>query len=217
MDYLEADVPTLTCADRKRSATKRGPAYLDDPDVRLMLRVRGGDASAFAELRERYVPRVFGYFCRLLRDRAEAEDLTQDVFLRLYRSRLRYEARARFATWIFHITQNVARNAIRSRRRRPCVHLDPEEPSNRHLFEDHLIDRCSTPSGPLERDELAGVVRAAVAELQGRQRTAVELHQFSDRTYAEVAAELEVTPKAAKSLLYRARNQLRERLQGFVG
>src|SRR3954471_2680470 len=133
-----------------------------------MMLVRGGDQEAFGQLRSRYGPRVFGYFCRLLRDRSEAEDLTQDVFMRLYRARLRYQPRARFATWIFHITQNVARNAIRSRRRHPCVPLDPEERGNRHLFEDRLIDRCCAPSAPLERDEMAIVVRAAVAELGGR-------------------------------------------------
>ena len=79
-----------------------------------------------------------------------------------------------------------------------------------------LADRADSPSRPLERSELAAVVRSAVAELAARQRTAVELHQFEDRTYAEVAAELDMTPKAAKSLLYRARNQLREVLQPFV-
>ena len=213
MDLLETHVPTLTCPPPPRPA--RG--YLADPDVQLMLGVRAGDTRAFSELQSRYAPRVFGYFCRLLRDRAEAEDLTQDVFLRLYRSRLRYQPRARFGTWVFHITQNVARNALRSRRRRPCVHLDPEEPASRQLMEDQLADRAGPPSVPLERAELAGVVRAAVAELAGRQRAAVELHQFHDHTYAEVAAELDMTPKAAKSLLYRARNQLREALQPFVG
>ena len=79
-----------------------------------------------------------------------------------------------------------------------------------------LSDRADPPSRPLERDELASVVRAAVAGLAGRQRTAVELHQFEDRTYTEVAAELDMTPKAAKSLLYRARNQLRVVLATFV-
>jgi RNA polymerase sigma-70 factor (ECF subfamily) len=181
-----------------------------------MLQVKRGCTEAFACLQERFAPRVFGYFCRLLRDRVEAEDLTQEVFLRLYRSRDRYQPRARFATWVFHITQNVARNALRSRRRHPCVRLDPEGPAGRGLLEELLVDRGGTPSGPLERDELAGVVRAAVAELAGRQRTALELHQFHDRTYAEVAAELDMTPKAAKSLLYRARNQLREALQPFM-
>jgi len=189
----------------------------DDPDVRLMLRVAAGDDEAFGQLQARYAPRVFGYFCRQLRDRAEAEDLTQEVFLRLYRSRERYQPRARFATWIFHITQNVARNALRTRRRHPCVHLDPEAPASRSLLESQLHDRAETPSGPLERDELASMVRAAVAELASRQRAALELHQFHDRTYAEVAAELDMTPKAAKSLLYRARNQLREVLLPRMG
>jgi RNA polymerase sigma-70 factor (ECF subfamily) len=181
-----------------------------------MQRVQSGDVAAFEEIQQRYAGRVFGYFCRQLRDRAEAEDLTQEVFLRLFRARHRYSPRARFATWVFHITQNVARNALRSRRRRPCVPLETATPAERGLPESLLRDRGEAPSRPLERDELAGVVRAAVAELAGRQRTAVELHQFHNRTYAEVAAELDMTPKAAKSLLYRARNQLREALSAFM-
>jgi RNA polymerase sigma-70 factor (ECF subfamily) len=203
-------------APARAAASGRGSPWDDDPDVALMQRVQAGDAHAFAQLQERYSPRVLGYFCRQLRDRAEAEDLTQEVFLRLYRSRQRYQPRARFATWIFHITQNVARNALRSRRRHPCVHLDPGCPANRGLMEGLLCDRGDAPSRPLERHELAVVVRAAVAELACRQRTALELHQFHDRTYAEVAAELDMTPKAAKSLLYRARNQLREVLGPFM-
>jgi RNA polymerase sigma-70 factor (ECF subfamily) len=202
--------PTPDVRDRRLAEWKK------DPDVRLMQRVQCGDADAFAQLQTRYSPRVFGYFCRQLRDRAEAEDLTQEVFLRLFRSRVTYQPRARFATWIFHITQNVARNALRSRRRRPCVHLDPEAPGSRGLMEAMLPDRAEAPSRPLERTELAGVVRAAVAELAGRQRAALELHQFHDRTYAQVAEELDMTPKAAKSLLYRARNQLREVLESFA-
>ena len=190
--------------------------WSDDPDVQLMHRVKEGDDDAFALLQEQYTPRVFGYFCKQLRDRGEAEDLTQEVFLRLYRSRLRYQPRAKFATWIFHITHNVARNAIRSRRRRPCVHLDPEAPASRGLLEAVLVDCEGTPSRPLERSELACQVRAAVAGLASRQRAAVELHQFHDRTYAEVADELNMSPKAAKSLLYRARNQLRETLTALM-
>jgi RNA polymerase sigma-70 factor (ECF subfamily) len=196
---------------------RRRAAWLDDPEVRLMQRVQQGDMDSFAELRVRYANRVFGYFCKQLRDRSEAEDLTQEVFLRLFRSRLSYQPRARFATWIFHITQNVARNALRSRRRRPCVHLDAEAPAIKSLLEGLLPDKGDEPSRPMERSELAGQVRAAVAELAGRQRTAVELHQFHDRTYAQVAEELDMSPKAAKSLLYRARNQLRETLQPLMG
>jgi RNA polymerase sigma-70 factor, ECF subfamily len=212
-------MPVATPPRPRPARPRPGPAprWLDDPEVGLMLRVQRGDAEAFAELQRRYAARVFGYFCRLLRDRAEAEDLTQDVFLRLYRSRHRYQPKARFATWVFHITQNVARNALRSRRRHPCVRLDTQAPADRSLLELLLCDRAESPGGPLERAELAGVVRAAVAELAGRQRTALELHQFHDRTYAQVAAELDMTPKAAKSLLYRARNHLRVALRPFVG
>jgi RNA polymerase sigma-70 factor (ECF subfamily) len=202
-----------------RSHPERSPRvadWNDDPDVRLMKRVQLGDEDAFEQLQSRYKPRVFGYFCRQLRDRSEAEDFTQEVFLRLYRSRTSYVPRARFATWIFHITQNVARNALRSKRRRPCVHFDPGSPTSRGLMESLLPDRVDMPSRPIERDELAVVVRAAVALLAGRQRAALELHQFHDRTYAQVAEELDMTPKAAKSLLYRARNQLRSVLLPLV-
>jgi RNA polymerase sigma-70 factor (ECF subfamily) len=193
-----------------------GGRWLDDPDVRLMMQVRDGDTAAFADLSERYGPRVLGYFCRQVRDRAEAEDLTQEVFLRLYRARKRYQPRARFATWVFHITQNVARNALRSRRRRPSVRLDASGSGESRLPEALLADRGDAPSRPLERTELADVVRDAVATLAGRQRAAVEMHQFEDLSYAEVAAELDMTPKAAKSLLYRARNQLRTVLLPFM-
>ena len=197
-----------------RTSRRRVAAWRQDPEVRLMLRVRDGDAAAFAELERVYRTRVLGWFCRRLGDRSEAEDLTQEVFLRLYRARHSYEPRARFATWVFHITQNVARNALRSRRRRPCVRLETAaEPG---LAETWLPDRAEPPSRPMERHELAGVVRAAVAGLADRQRAAVELHQFDDLTYREVAAELDMTAKAAKSLLYRARNQLRVVLATFV-
>lgn len=195
---------------------RRKERWLEDPDVRLMLRVRSGETALFAELVDRYRARVYSHFCRQVGDRGEAEDLTQEVFLRLYRSRARYEPRARFATWVFHVTQNVARNALRSRRRHPCVHLDTAALQEGSLLDRLLTDRGEDPSCRIERRELAGVVRSAVADLAYRQRTAIELHQLHDRTYAEVAEELAMTPKAAKSLLYRARIQLRTALTPFM-
>ena len=203
--------PRKTCSRIAGSIAR----WRQDPEVRLMLRVRDGDAAAFIELEKTYRSRVLGWFCRRLSDRNEAEDLTQEVFLRLYRARASYRPSALFSTWVFHITKNVARNALRSRRRRPCMQLEmaSAEPTPVGSL---LPDRAEQPSRRLERAELAGVVRAAVAELRGRQRAAVELHQFGDLTYTEVAAELDMTPKAAKSLLYRARNQLRVSLAAFV-
>jgi RNA polymerase sigma-70 factor (ECF subfamily) len=208
-------MPLLSPPRPRKVARPKAARWAQDPDVGLMLRVRDGDSRAFSELERRYRPRVLGFFCRRVGDRSEAEDLSQEVFLRLYRARAGYEPRARFATWVYHITQNVARNALRSKRRRPTVRLDPAA-GDAGLLETLFSDRGEAPSRPLERDELAGVVRAAVAGLADRQRAAVELHQFEDRTYTEVAAELDMTPKAAKSLLYRARNQLRLSLAGFM-
>ncbi len=192
---------------------RRQPRSAADPDAALMQRVGQGDAEAFDRLLSRYRPRVFGRLYRELGSREEAEDFTQEVFLRLYRYRGRYQPRAKFATWLFHITTNVARNALRSRRRRPCLPLaavagaDEAPP-----LEGMLPDRGEAPERPLEREELARRVRSAISGLGDRQRAAVELFQFEDRSYTEVAARMDVTPKAAKSLLYRARNQLRDLL-----
>jgi RNA polymerase sigma-70 factor (ECF subfamily) len=199
--------------DNRRS-TSAPQRWLEDPDVCLMLRVREGDDEAFDELARRYGTRVFGYFRRLVGDRQEAEDLTQEVFLRLFRARRRYQPKARFSTWVFHVTQNVGRNALRFRQRHPSVSLGTQTGRD-SLLDRLLANAADTPSRPLERAELALVVRAAVADLEERHRTAIELHQFHDHTYAEVAAELSITPKAAKSLLYRIRNQLRLRLRPF--
>jgi RNA polymerase sigma-70 factor (ECF subfamily) len=208
---------TLPRHDRKAKAPKRPSKYLDDPEVLLMLRVQEGDDGAFADLVQRYRSRVFGSFVKRLGDRQEAEDLTQEVFLRLYRARQRYQPRARFGTWLFHVSQNVARNALRSRRRRPALRLEAlASPADPGAAEALLTDRGEGPTRPMERSELAGVVRDAVSALAQRQRAAVELHQFHDRTYAEVAQELDMTPKAAKSLLYRARNELRAALGAFM-
>jgi RNA polymerase sigma-70 factor, ECF subfamily len=187
-----------------------------DPDAARMARARRGDVAAFAELVERYWGPVVGRFIRQLGDRQDAEDLAQEVFLRLYRARKRYRARAKFTTWLFHVASNVARNAIRSRRRKPCRPLSrlcgpqPDDAFSRR----YLPDRGDGPTRPMERAELAGQVRGALAALAGRQRLALEL-QCEDQSYQEIAVRLSLTPEATKSLLYRARQQLKERLEAI--
>jgi RNA polymerase sigma-70 factor, ECF subfamily len=185
-----------------------------DPEVQLMLRVQRDEPGAFAALVAAYWSRVFGKFVRQVGDRQEAEDLAQDVFLRLYRSRTRYRPRAKLATWIFFIARNVGRNALRRRRRKKLTPVglafDGEDfPGLGPLTDD------AAPAAPLERAELARLVRGAVAGLNVRQRRAVEL-QFDDQSYAEIADALAMSPKAAKSLLYRARNELRFALLPFA-
>jgi RNA polymerase sigma-70 factor (ECF subfamily) len=187
-----------------------------DPDAVRMNRVRRGDAVAFAELVERYWGPVVGRFIRQLGDQQEAEDMAQEVFLRLYRARRRYRVRAKFSTWLFHVASNVARNAVRSRRRRPCRPLSrlcgpqPDDAFSQR----YLPDPGDGPTRPLERAELAGQVRGALAALAGRQRLALEL-QCEDRSYREIAGLLALTPEATKSLLYRARQQLKEMLEAI--
>lgn len=201
-------MPTVATRLKKTERT------VSDPDVELMLRVQQDEPGAFDELTAQYWSRLFGRFFRQFHDRQEAEDLAQDVFLRVYRNRKRYRPQAKFTTWFYHIARNVARNAIRTRNRRHVVPL-----TNLPLTDGMPLDRPtrepSSPSLPLERAETAGVVRSAVSGLQGRQRRAIEL-QTLDHSYAEIADELDMTTKAAKSLLYRARNELRITLTPFV-
>jgi len=186
-----------------------------DPDVLLMLRVQRDEPGAFAELVAAYWSRVFGRFMRQLCDRQEAEDMAQDVFLRLYRSRKRYRPRARLATWVFFIARNVGRNAIRRRRRKRLTPIGLPGDSDVSPGFHKPADESAAPTRRLEQAELAGIVRSAVAGLNRRQRRAVEL-QFDDQSYSEIATALDMSPKAAKSLLYRARNELRFALLNYV-
>ncbi|HLJ96828.1 MAG TPA: RNA polymerase sigma factor [Gemmataceae bacterium] len=206
---------TAAIRPRQRKSVLKNQKYSDDPEVILMLRVKKDDPGAFAELLRRNWSYVFGRCYRRLRDREDAEDLAQEVFLRVYRGRKTYEPRAKFSTWLFHITQNLLRNTIRSRRRRPCLRLDALACSP--FLAEHLFrDDGESPTRPIERAELAKIVRTALSHLAHRQRTAVELQQFHNSTYEQVAAQMDMSPKAAKSLLYRARNQLRASLTSFM-
>jgi RNA polymerase sigma-70 factor (ECF subfamily) len=188
--------------------------WSEDPDVALMLRVQADDSAAFAELIHRYRARIQGRIVKRLGDHEEAEDLTQEVFLRLFRHRKRYRPTARLSTWLYHIAHNVTCNAVRARLNRTARSVpDRSAPTPRPSL---LQDKTNGPSESMERSEAALIVRAAVQSLANRQRTAVELFQFQNHSYAEVAAELAMTPKAAKSLLYRARGQLRSALSGYM-
>lgn len=177
-----------------------------DSATALMERVRRDHPGAFGELVREFGPRILARYIRVFHDRQMAEDLTQDVFLRVYRARKRYRPRARFTTWLFHITQNVARNALRGLRRRNRLQLGLEEEG---LPAAYLVASEATED-PVERKELARLVRSAISGLGRRQRAALEMQQFQHRSYAEIAAALDLTPKATKSLLYRARLQLKE-------
>lgn len=184
---------------------------LRDPDIRLMLAVRGGDQAAFGELVERYQHRLVGVMNHLVGHPQEAEDLAQEVFLRVYRTRHKYSPKAKFSTWLFTIANNLALNALRDRKRRQAVPLDARESGT-----GPAADRDPSPAQSLHQAELADVIRAALDDLSERQRVAVVLNKFEDMGYAEIADVMGLTAKAVKSLLSRARGKLREALRPYI-
>ncbi len=191
---------------------------LRDPDIRLMLRVRDDDAAAFAELVELYQHRLVAVMNHLVGNIEEAEDLAQEVFLRVYRARKKYRPRSKFSTWLFTIANNLALNALRSRQRKPVVSLPAQDsgPLGARPAEQLVRDRGSGPMQRLQRQELAALIRQALDGLNERQRLAVVLNKFEDMNYAEIAEVMGLTTKAVKSLLSRARMNLRAALSGYV-
>ena len=186
----------------------------EDADVRLMLLVQKGDANAFEELVSRYQNRLLGVGKRDL-----AEDLAQEVFLRVYRARARYEPNAKFSTWLFTIANNLASNARRSLARRREVHIDQR--NSEGLAGDPLAQLALAASGQmpnrqLDNVETCSIVQLAIQGLNDRQRMAVLLAKFEEMSYADIAVVMQLSPQAVKSLLSRARGSLRETLAAYV-
>lgn len=192
---------------------------LRDPDIRLMLQVRADQPGAFEELVQRYQQRLITVLTHLVGNAAEAEDLAQEVFLRIYKARAKYRPRSKFSTWLYTIANNLALNILRSRQRKPEVPLNTAEsgPLGPRPQEHMVSDPHSGPMKRLDRHELAEVVRQALDTLNERQRMAVVLNKFEDMGYAEIAEVMNLTPKAIKSLLSRARMNLRQALAGYLG
>jgi RNA polymerase sigma-70 factor (ECF subfamily) len=192
---------------------------LRDPDIRLMLRVRDhDDEKAFTQLVDHFQHRLVAVLCHLIGNSEEAEDLAQEVFLRVFRTRKRYTPKAKFSTWLFTIANNLALNALRNRQRRPAVQLDVNEsgPLGPRPAEQLVRNREISASGCLQQAELAARIRTALDTLNERQKMAVILNKFEDMGYAEIAEVMDLTTKAIKSLLSRARARLREALQDYV-
>jgi RNA polymerase sigma-70 factor (ECF subfamily) len=191
---------------------------LADPDVRLMLQVRDDDAQAFEELMLRYQNRLISLLAHMVGQPDQAEDLAQDVFLRVYRARKRYVPGSKFSTWLFTIAGNVASNALRSRSRRREVNLAPRpgETSGNPLEAAALAASGWMPTRQLDKSELREVVQQAVQSLGDRQRMAVLLAKFEHFCYADIAEVMDMSPQAVKSLLSRARGNLRATLGPYL-
>lgn len=193
--------------------------YTHDPDVQLMLRVKGGDDAAYGELFNNYKDRLIGVFTHMLHDQDMAEDLAHEVFLRVYRSRDRYQPTAKFSTWLFRIANNLASNHRRNRGRRKEVPLEVRDTGPlSHRPEEQLLAEKSgmMPTRQADKREQQDVVQQALGTLNDRQRMAVMLHKFEGMSYADIGQAMDMTVTAVKSLLSRARENLRDALEQYV-
>lgn len=196
-----------------------GNPYLRDPDVQLMLRAREGDDEAFAELVETYQDRVVSIFSNILGAQDVAEDLAQETFMRIYRARHGYQPQAKFSTWLFRIANNLASNARRSKKRRKEVQFGSGQsgPLSTRPPEKNVEEKSALmPARQLDKAELVNIIHEAMENLNDRQRMALLLNKFEEMSYADIAETLEMSPSAVKSLLSRARENLREHLENYV-
>ncbi len=188
-----------------------------DPDAALMLRVKGGDMRAFEDLVGKYKQPIVNLMYRMMRDLDEAEDLAQNVFIRVFQSAPRYEISAKFSTWIFTIARNLCLNEIRRRGRHPAVSLEASQAESPEAAPRQYPDSkaVGAPQAFLQV-ELEAKIQEAVAELPGKQRLAIALCREEELSYEEIARVLGCSLSAAKSLIHRGRETLKERLKPYL-
>lgn len=188
-----------------------------DPDSLLMVRVRKGDRQAFAELVDKYKQPLINYIARTIQDPVEAEDLAQNVFVQVYKAAHRYRPQARFAPWLFSIARNACLNELRRRSRHPALSLDTNPSQTEESPAQPLPDsNTPTPSHQMLRAELEQKVAEAVGALPENQRTAILLYQQQQMSYEEIAQVMGCSLVAVKSLIFRGRETLKQRLKAYL-
>ena len=187
-------------------------------DVQLMLDVKAGDELSFELLLRKYRTPVINFLYRMVRDSAIAEDLAQEVFLRVYRARQEYAPSAKFTTWMFRIATNLALNALRDNRYRQLeVSIDqPVETNESEQPALEVPDGAPTAEQQLVARTRTELIRNAINALPEKQRAAVLLHKYQEFDYGEIAKILGCSGSALKSLLFRAYETLRVQLQPLV-
>jgi RNA polymerase sigma-70 factor (ECF subfamily) len=186
-----------------------------DRDAEMMLRVREGDDTSFALLLERHRGPVVHFLYRMVQNPSVSEELAQEVFLRVYRSRATYEPTAKFTTWLFRIATHLALNWVR----------DGKKEKGHESLDEQVVDgvdrqvRDRQPT--IEQEMLYEVkmteVRQAIEALPAKQRAAVLMHKYEELEYAQIARALNCSESAVKSLLFRAYESLRSRLAHMAG
>ncbi len=185
----------------------------DEENVRLMMKVRDGDVKAFERLVELNQRAVIGTVARMLNNLDDAHDIAQQVFIRVWRSAARYEPSAKFTTWLFTITRNLVFNEMRRRTRKREISIEAQLEEH-HL--DHAAPERSNPDVQVQQEELERAIDAAIQSLPEKQRMAVALRKYEDMPYEEICVVLGMSLSAVKSLLFRARNDLKEKLAAYL-
>ncbi|PYI89224.1 MAG: RNA polymerase subunit sigma-24 [Verrucomicrobia bacterium] len=182
-------------------------------DAELMLRTGNGDIAAFEQLVERHQALVIGTVARMLGNNSDIEDVAQQVFIRVWKGATRYTPTAKFTTWLLTITRNLVFNEARRRKRHPGITLDSQE-GNESLS---LPDQArSAPDAALLERELENAIDRAILSLPERQRLALVLRRYERKSYEEIADVLNLSVPAVKSILFRARSELRAALNRYL-
>jgi RNA polymerase sigma-70 factor, ECF subfamily len=190
-----------------------GRSKEDDEDVRLMRLVGSGDTHAFEELIERHQSLVAGTVARMLGSNSEVEDIAQQVFIRVWKSAGRYKPRAKFTTWLLKITRNLVFNELRRTKRRAQVPIQSEPEAEEIPLKD---ETNLMPDASLLENELQEAIEEAITELPERQRMALVLRRYEELNYEQIAEILDLSVPAVKSILFRARTELRARLSRYL-
>jgi RNA polymerase sigma-70 factor (ECF subfamily) len=199
----------------RTTSLENGAVALTDAD--LMLKVKAGDDSAFEYLAEKYRRPMLGFMYRVTRNTHLAEELAQEVFLRVYRARATYNAEAKFSTWLYRIASNLSVNYIRdTKHERPEMSVSLDEPDEETGTTLDLADKSLDAEQQLLRRERMAAIKRHVQALPERQRTAVLMHKYQGMDYRQIADILHISESATKSLLFRAYETLRDRLKEFI-
>lgn len=191
----------------------QGRSEEDAEDVRLMRLVARGDASAFEEVIERHQALVAGTAARMLGGNSDVEDIAQQVFIRVWKSARRYVPRAKFTTWLLKITRNLVFNELRRAKRRAQVPLQSDPGAEEIPLKD---ETNPAPDASLLEDELQRAIEEAIMQLPESQRMALVLRRYEQLSYDQIAEVLDLSVPAVKSVLFRARTELRTRLSKYL-
>jgi RNA polymerase sigma-70 factor (ECF subfamily) len=184
----------------------------EEHDARDMARLAGGHDAALNDLMERHAERLFHYLVRALQNEADAADLAQETFVKVFQHRQKFDPRQKFSTWLYAIAGNLVRDRYRWRSRHPQTSLDADEQSTGTNWKDNLEDHRRTPDQELQQAERAGVVRQAVAALPEDLRQPLILAVYEGLSQSEIGAILKCSAKAVETRIYRARQHLRTAL-----